>query len=197
MLTKKQLFVKRFFDIVISCYSIILLTLPILILTVFAFLSTKKSGIFKQERIGQYGNIFIIYKLRTMLVHNSENYITIKGNHKITKFGQFLRKYNLDELPQIYNVFCGTMSFVGPRPDVIGYADELRNEDKIILSVKPGITGPATLKFKNEEELLSKQENPKKYNDEILWKQKIEINKNYIKDWSLIKDMKYIIKTIF
>ncbi len=197
MLTNKQQFIKRVFDISFSLIGILFLTIPIFVLTIIAAFSTKKNGFFKQKRVGQKGKLFTIFKLKTMIENNSENHITIKNDARVTKFGKFLRKYNLDELPQIYNVFCGTMSFVGPRPDVKGYADELKNEDKIILSVKPGITGPATLKFKNEEELLSKQENPKKYNDEILWKQKTEINKKYIENWSLIGDLKYIIKTLF
>lgn len=116
---------------------------------------------------------------------------------RITSFGRFLRKFKLDEIPQIFNVLFGTMSFVGPRPDVKGYADLLRGEDRIILSVKPGITGPATLKFKDEESLLEKQENPKKYNDEVIWKEKIKINKKYIENWTFIGDVKYILKTIF
>lgn len=125
------------------------------------------------------------------------NYITMLNDRRITSFGRFLRKFKLDEIPQIFNVLFGTMSFVGPRPDVKGYADLLRGEDRIILSVKPGITGPATLKFKDEESLLEKQENPKKYNDEVIWKEKIKINKKYIENWTFIGDVKYILKTIF
>lgn len=125
------------------------------------------------------------------------NYITMLNDTRITSFGRFLRKFKLDEIPQIFNVLFGTMSIVGPRPDVKGYADLLRGEDRIILSVKPGITGPATLKFKDEESLLEKQENPKKYNDEVIWKEKIKINKKYIENWTFIGDVKYILKTIF
>ncbi len=125
------------------------------------------------------------------------NYITMKNDSRITSFGRFLRKFKLDEIPQIFNVLFGTMSFVGPRPDVKGYADLLQGKDRIILSVKPGITGPATLKFKEEESLLEKQENPKKYNDEVIWIEKIEINKKYIENWTFIGDVKYILKTIF
>ena len=91
----------------------------------------------------------------------------------------------------------GTMSFVGPRPDVTGYADQLKGEDVIILSIKPGITGPATLKFRNEEQILSKQSDPKKYNDTIIWKEKVKLNKAYIKNWSFLGDINYIVKTIF
>ena len=91
----------------------------------------------------------------------------------------------------------GKMSLVGPRPDIPGYADELKGDDRLILSVKPGITGPATLKFRNEEEILSKQENPLEYNDNIIWKEKVKINNSYVKKWSFLGDIDYIIKTIF
>lgn len=124
------------------------------------------------------------------------NYITLKNDARVTDFGRLLRRLKLDELPQLFNVLFGTMSLVGPRPDVQGYADKLTGNDRIILSVYPGITGPATLKFKDEENLLAKQENPKNYNDEIIWIEKIKINKNYIENWSLIGDLKYIFKTI-
>ncbi len=172
-------------------------TIPILVLAVIASFSTKKNGIYKQERIGQNGIVFTIFKIRSMLLTDATNYITIKNDTRITKFGSFIRKYHLDELPQIYNVFLGTMSIVGPRPDVKGYADVLQGEDKIILSIKPGITGPATLHFKNEEAILAEQKDPQKYNDEVLWKKKIELNKEYIKNWSLKNDLKYILKTLF
>lgn len=157
----------------------------------------KKNGIFKQERIGQHAKPFQILKIRSMIENNSSSHITIKNDQRITSFGKFIRKYNLDELPQIFNVLKGEMSFVGPRPDVKGYADLLQGNDKIILSLKPGITGPATLAFQNEEELLAKQDKPKQYNDEVLWPKKVTINKEYITNWSLISDLKYIIKTLF
>jgi len=197
MLSQNQQISKRIFDIVLSVLGIIFLTIPILILTIFASISTKKIGIFKQERIGQHAKPFQILKIRSMIENNSSNHITIKNDQRITSFGKFIRKYNLDELPQIFNVLKGEMSFVGPRPDVKGYADLLQGNDKIILSLKPGITGPATLAFQNEEELLAKQDKPKQYNDEVLWPKKVTINKEYITNWSLINDLKYIIKTLF
>jgi lipopolysaccharide/colanic/teichoic acid biosynthesis glycosyltransferase len=125
-----------------------------------------------------------------------EDFITLKNDDRITPFGKFLRAYKLDELPQLYNVLVGDMSLVGPRPDVSGYADYLEGEDRIILSIKPGITGPATIKFKNEEDLLSDQKNPKKYNDDVIWPEKIKINKQYIQKWSLFNDIKCIVNTI-
>jgi lipopolysaccharide/colanic/teichoic acid biosynthesis glycosyltransferase len=123
--------------------------------------------------------------------------MTSLNDPRITPLGKFLRKYNFDELPQLFNVLIGDMSFVGPRPDVKGYADKLIGDDRIILSVKPGITGPATLKFKNEDRLLSQQKDPKKYNDTVIWKEKVKINKLYVENWSLLGDLNYIVKTIF
>jgi len=115
---------------------------------------------------------------------------------RITKSGKFFRDTKIDELPQLFNVFLGSMSFVGPRPDVKGYADNLEGEDRLLLTIRPGITGPASIKYKNEEELLSRQSDPKEYNDKVIWVDKVAINLEYIKNWSLKKDIKYIIKTI-
>jgi lipopolysaccharide/colanic/teichoic acid biosynthesis glycosyltransferase len=127
---------------------------------------------------------------------NKGSTVTTANDKRITKSGRFFRKYKIDELPQLINVLKGDMSFVGPRPDVPGYADKLEGEDRIILSIKPGITGPASLKYKNEEEILASEKNPKEYNDKIIWPDKVKINKEYIKNWSLKKDIEYIIKTI-
>ena len=111
--------------------------------------------------------------------------------------GKFLRNYKLDELPQLFNILKGEMSFVGPRPDVAGYADKLTGEDKIMLGVKPGITGPAQLKHRKEDELLSEVDDPIKYNDEILWPDKVKINVEYVKNWSFRQDLIYMFQTIF
>jgi lipopolysaccharide/colanic/teichoic acid biosynthesis glycosyltransferase len=122
--------------------------------------------------------------------------ITIYNHNRITVRGKFFRDTKIDELPQLFNVFLGTMSFVGPRPDVEGYADKLEGEDRIILSIRPGITGPASIKYKNEEEILAEQDNPKEYNDKVIWPDKVAINREYIKNWSLSSDIGYIKKTI-
>jgi len=118
------------------------------------------------------------------------------GKVTFTSFGKFLRKTKLNELPQLFNVLIGDMSIVGPRPDILGYADVLEGNDRIILTVRPGITGPATLKFLNEEEILSKHKNPLEYNDTVIWPQKVEINKIYVQEWSLMKDFRYMYLTI-
>jgi lipopolysaccharide/colanic/teichoic acid biosynthesis glycosyltransferase len=122
--------------------------------------------------------------------------ITTSDDMRITKSGKLFRDTKIDELPQLFNVLFGSMSFVGPRPDVEGYADRLEGDDRIILSIRPAITGPATLKYKNEEEILAKKLNPKEYNDRVIWIDKVKINREYIQNWSLKRDIEYIIKTV-
>lgn len=186
---------KTAFDYIFSILLLPFLIPILLILIGIATLDTGEFGVFSQIRIGKNGKHFSIYKIRTMK-GQYDSPITTKQSHKITAFGQFLRNSKLDELPQIFNLLLGQMSFVGPRPDVPGYADLLRGEDRIILSVKPGITGPAQLKFKNEEEILNQQSNPQQYNDKIIWPKKVEINKAYVHSWSFKKDLEYIFKTL-
>ena len=186
---------KYFFDYFFAIILCIVLFIPCLIIWIICSIDTNNNGFFSQYRIGKNANKFKIYKFRTI---NGKYESSITSNQmKISTWGNFLRKYGIDEIPQLINILNGTMSFVGPRPDVEGYADELEGEDKIILNVKPGITGPAQLKYKNEQEILDVQEDPKKYNDEVLWKDKILINKEYVKNLSFKTDIYYIIKTIF
>lgn len=174
----------------LSFFGLILLGCFILFLVCLSYFDTKESGIFKQKRIGQYAKSFTIFKIRTLKDLSD-------GSKKATKLGRFLRVMKWDELPQLWNVLIGDMSFVGPRPDMEGYADNLKENDKIILSVKPGITGPATLYFKNEESILSKQSNPEAYNDTVIWPKKVELNKRYIAQYSFYEDIKIILKTLF
>ena len=151
-------------------------------------------GIFTQKRVGKNARLFNIYKVRTL---KNEPHRLGHLDKSATKFGKWLRKYKLDELPQLFNVLKGDMSFVGPRPDVEGFADELEGEDRIILNIRPGVTGPATIKYRDEEEILALQDDPEKYNRTIIWKDKVEINKKYIENWSFYLDLKFIIKSIF
>lgn len=151
---------------------------------------------FKQKRIGKHGNIFTMYKFRSMLVSHSGSSVSVKGESRITPFGAFLRKYKLDELPELWNVLKGDMSIVGPRPDVPGYADRLEGSDRRMLLLKPGITGPASLKYRNEEELLAEQNDPQRYNDEVLFPDKVRINIAYLDNWSFWYDIKIIIYTV-
>lgn len=185
---------KRIFDYILALILLILLVGLIILLIIISTLDTKEFGLFLQNRVGQDGRIFKIYKIRSM--RGKQNSTVTTNTHYITPVGKILRDYKLDELPQLFNILKGDMSFVGPRPDVQGYADVLKGDDRIILSVKPGITGPAQLKYRNEEDILSKVQNPVKYNDEVLWPDKVLINKDYVLKWSFRKDLYYIYKTI-
>jgi lipopolysaccharide/colanic/teichoic acid biosynthesis glycosyltransferase len=189
--------IKRAFDIVLAIIGIFLTWWIMLIAFIIASIETKSFGLFTQKRVGKDGKLFRVFKIKTMKpVSGVDTTITTSNDMRITKSGKFFRDTKIDELPQLFNVLFGSMSFVGPRPDVEGYADKLKGDDKIILSVRPGITGPASLKYKNEEEILSKVDNPKWYNDNIIWPDKVKINKEYIKNWSLKDDIRYIIKTV-
>ena len=195
MLTKQQQSSKRFFDICFVLILVPIIIIPLIFLYILASISTKANGWFVQQRVGMHGKLFPLYKLRSLkgTLHRDVSEI----NKSQTLFGSWLRKTKLDELPQVFNVLKGEMSLVGPRPDIPGYADQLQGEDRLVLSVKPGITGPATLKYKNEDAILLQQKNPLQYNDEVIWPDKVEINKEYIKNWSLTKDIGYLWASIF
>lgn len=196
MLSKKQEISKRIFDIFLGIIGLVVFSIPMLLFIIIATFSTKSFGIFSQNRVGKDAKLFRLYKIKSMRVNDSKNHITTANDLRVTKFGKFLRKSKMDELPQLINVLIGDMSFVGPRPDVEGYADKLTGDDRIILSVKPGITGPATIKFSDEEEILANQKDPILYNDEVLWPQKVEINKVYVEEWNMMKDIRYIYITV-
>ncbi|AUC74753.1 sugar transferase [Olleya sp. Bg11-27] len=175
---------KRFNDFLFAIILLVLFSWFILILIIIASLDTRSLGIFTQSRIGYLKKPFIIYKIKTF-----------QDNHTISKIGAFLRQYKLDESPQLFNVLIGHMSFVGPRPDISGFADTLKSEESIILTVKPGVTGPATLYFRKEEKLLAKQNNPEDYNTSVIWPKKVELNIKYVKELSFKKDIYYLVKT--
>lgn len=190
-------FTKRSFDIVVSFLGLTFSWWLIFIAWIIATFETKSNGFFIQKRVGKDGKIFNVIKIKTMKkVEGVDTTITSSNDVRITKSGKFFRDTKIDELPQLINVLIGDMSFVGPRPDVPGYADKLEGEDRIVLSIRPGITGPASLKYKNEEDILASQNDPKWYNDKVIWPDKVKINKDYIKNWSLKKDIQYIIKTV-
>jgi len=197
MLTRSQQIQKRIFDIVMSLLGIFLTWWIMLIAWIIASIDTKSNGLFMQKRIGQYGKPFHVFKIKTMKNSKDiETTVTTSTDCRITRSGLFFRKTKIDELPQLFNVLFGTMSFVGPRPDVPGFADKLEGEDRMILEIKPGITGPASLKYKEEEALLAKQNDPEAYNRYIIWPDKVALNKEYLKNWSLKKDLQYIIQTL-
>ena len=197
---QKQYLYKNIFD-----YSVAILSLPlvlpvILVCWIIASIDTKSNGFFYQNRIGKNGLPFRVIKIKTMYYptkSEQRSAITANVQTKISKSGSIFRKYKLDELPQILNILSGNMSFVGPRPDVPGYAYCLQGEDRIVLKLKPGITGPASIKYKNEEKILAAQINPQEYNDTIIWPDKVKINKTYYNNYTFSKDIKYILQTIF
>lgn len=153
-------------------------------------------AIFKQKRVGRNGRTFTMYKFRSMSAHHGGSSVSVAGESRITPLGAKLRKYKIDELPELWNVLIGDMSFVGPRPDVPGYADNLEGENRNILRLRPGITGPASLKYRDEEELLAKQENPQEYNDKVIYPDKVRINLYYLSHYSFIMDIKMIVATV-
>lgn len=189
---------KRVFDFICSIIGLIVFFPMFILISILISLDSKGPVLFKQKRVGKNGGLFTLIKFRSMVInHQDNNTISVKGDPRITKIGIFLRKYKLDELPELWNVVKGDMSLVGPRPDISGYADKLVGQDRNILKLRPGITGEATLKYANEEEILAKQENPKKYNDEIIFPDKIKINLEYYNHQSLWLDIKIIFATIF
>lgn len=189
---------KRVFDFLVSLMGLFLFTPLLVLLSLLIKFTSKGTIFFIQERVGENGVFFKMIKFRSMqMIQDSDITISVKGDMRVTKVGSFLRRYKLDELPELWNVLVGDMSLVGPRPDVPGYANFLRGEDRNILKLKPGITGPASLKYANEEEILARQENPKEYNDEIIYPDKVRINLDYYYQSNLWIDIKIIFATIF
>jgi len=172
-------------DYGLSFVAVVVLFPFFLILFIITSLDTGFPGIFRQQRIGRGGNIFIIYKFRTY------------HSKKLTKskIGKWLRKTKLDELPQLFNILKGDMSLVGPRPDIPGYYDRLKGDDRLVLELKPGLTSEAGIKFRNEEEILQLQENALQYNDEILFPEKVKMNLDYYFHLSFKKDAQILLKT--
>ncbi|MGV9003518.1 sugar transferase [Flavobacterium sp.] len=177
---------KRIFDFCLSLIILIWITWFLIFCFIICSIETKSFGFFLQTRIGQFGRPFKIFKLKTMQT-NTE---------KVTSFGRFFRKYKIDELPQFFNVLIGNMSIVGPRPDVKGYYDKLEGEERKILNLKPGITSLASIKYSNEDTLLSNQANPLEYNDRIIFPDKVKMNLDYYYHQSFFLDLKIIFKTM-
>lgn len=188
---------KWIFDRVVSFIGLLMLW-PVMLMVAVLIRRKMPGGpvIFTQKRVGQGGKLFTMYKFRSMTVAHSGSSVSVAGESRITPLGAKLRRYKLDELPELWNVLVGDMSFVGPRPDVPGYADQLKGEDRDILKLKPGITGPASLKYRNEEELLAAVENPQEYNDTVIYPDKIRINLYYLNHYSFIKDIEMIFCTV-
>ncbi len=191
-------FIKRTFDIIAGGIGLIISSPIILISALLVRICYGESGFFTQIRIGKDGKKFKIYKIKSMSSKvKFDTTVTTDNDPRITKLGKFFRKTKIDELPQLINVVKGEMSFVGPRPDVEEVINTLDEEEKrVYLSVRPGITGPASIKYKNEEEILSKVDDPERHNIEVIFRDKVDINSDYIKEYSFIKDIKYIVNTV-
>lgn len=177
---------KRIFDIVFAIIALFFFGWVILLCVFVATIDTQSFGIFTQDRIGQHGKKFTIFKIKSV----NDRLKTI------SRFGKFLRKSKLDELPQLFNILNGEMSFVGPRPDLPGYYDLLEGKNRKILELKPGLTSEASIKYRNEEELLQNVPNPKQYNDEVLFPDKIKMNLDYYYNHNLLLDLRIILKTV-
>ena len=211
-------FFKYIFDRIMALFGLILLS-PVLLIVAILIKMRMPDGpmVFSQKRVGRHGKLFTIYKFRTMEKVHSGNSVTVSGEGRITPLGATLRRYKLDELPELWCVLRGDMSFVGPRPDVPGYADQLQGEDRRILELRPGITGPASLKYRREEELIAefvrnqKEEGRWKkeelsgmsdeqialwYNDQVIYPDKVRINLYYLKNYSFLKDIQMIFCTV-
>ena len=188
--------VKYLFDRIFA-FTGLIISLPLfIILPVIIRIDSKGPALFKQKRVGKGGRLFTIYKFRTMRINDGSNTVTAKTDSRITRTGSFLRRWKLDELPELFNILTGDMSFVGPRPDVPGYADKLEKDDRRILLLRPGLTGPATLKYLDEEEILSQFVNPQEYNDEVIFPDKVRINLKYLEKFSFTGDLKIIFYTL-
>ena len=188
--------IKYIFDRMMALLGLLFLWPVLLVVAILIKINMPGPVFFIQQRVGKDGKLFNCHKFRSMSLGHNGSSISIAGESRITPLGAILRKYKLDELPELWDVLIGNMSFVGPRPDVPGYADKLQGDDRIILSLRPGITGPATLKYRNEEELLAQVENPQQYNDEVMYPDKVRINRYYAEHYSFAIDIRMIFCTV-
>lgn len=184
------------FDRIMALIGLLFLWPVLLVVAILIKIQMPGPILFVQPRVGRNGKLFNCHKFRSMTVGHGGSSISVAGEARITPLGAKLRKYKLDELPELWDVFIGNMSFVGPRPDVPGYADKLQGDDRIVLSLRPGITGPATLKYRNEEELLATVKDPVKHNDEVIYPDKVRINRYYAEHYSFSKDIQMIFCTV-
>lgn len=188
---------KYLFDRIMAFVGLIVLS-PVL-LVVWMLIRVKMPdgpAVFTQKRVGKDGKLFTMYKFRSMSAQHSGSTVSVAGESRITPLGAKLRRYKLDELPELWNVLIGDMSFVGPRPDVPGYADKLEGDDRRVLQLRPGITGPASLKYRDEEILLAGQANPQEFNDKVIYPDKVRINLYYLDHYSFLADIKMIFATV-
>ena len=190
---------KRLFDIVCSFFGLVFLSWLFVFVALWVGLSSKGGVFYRQRRVGRCNRDFTIYKFRSMRVNSDrQGLLTIGGrDDRITKVGVFIRKYKLDELPQLFNVLRGDMSFVGPRPEVRKYVELYTEEQKKVLTVRPGITSLSSIKYRNENEILSRSDNPEQYYIDVIMQDKLAIELDYLEQRSLLTDIKVIFQTIF
>lgn len=202
---------KWIFDRLMAIVGLLILWPALLIVAILIRLKMPAGPvIFTQKRVGKDGKLFTCHKFRTMTVKHSGSTVSVAGDNRITPLGATLRHYKLDELPGLWDVLGGNMSFVGPRPDVPGYADQLKGKDREVLKLRPGITGPATLKYRLEDEMISEyvakrqkegdnrpmQVIAEEYNDKVIYPDKVRINLYYLHHYSFIKDIQMIFCTV-
>ena len=196
MSIKFSLIAKWLFDRAMALVGLLFIWPVLLIVAILIKCKMPGPVLFVQQRVGKDGQLFSCHKFRSMSLRHGGSSVSVAGEARITPLGAKLRKYKIDELPELWDVFIGNMSFVGPRPDVPGYADKLQGDDRIILSLRPGITGPATLKYRNEEELLADVEDPVAYNDTVIYPDKVRINRYYATHYSFVDDIRMILCTV-
>ena len=189
----------RLFDIVCSFFGLVFLSWLFVFVALWVGLSSRGGVFYRQRRVGRCNRDFTIYKFRSMRVNSDrQGLLTIGGRDgRITKAGVFIRKYKLDELPQLFNVLRGDMSFVGPRPEVRKYVELYTEEQKKVLTVRPGITSLSSIKYRNENEILSRSDNPEQYYIDVIMQDKLAIELDYLEQRSLLTDIKVIFQTIF
>ena len=188
---------KRGVDFTLAAVGLLVLGIPMLVLGLMIGLMEGMPVLFRQKRVGRHGELFTIYKFRTMTQRATPgSSITVSGDARVTGLGKWLRRFKLDELPQLLNVVKGHMSFVGPRPDVPGYLDRLQGAEARVRELRPGITGPASLVFRNEEALLARAADPVAFNDQVLFPEKVRLNLRYMESISLVSDLGYILETL-
>ena len=203
--------IKWVFDRLVSLIGLLILCPVLLIIAILVIIKMPDGPVFfVQKRVGKDGKLFDCHKFRTMMVEHHGSTVSVAGEGRITPLGMTLRHYKLDELPELWDVLIGNMSFVGPRPDVPGYADKLEGEDRVVLKLRPGVTGPATLKYRFEDEMIADyvaqrqasgderevQEIAIEYNDKILYPDKVRLNSYYYHHYSFIKDIQIILCTV-
>lgn len=190
---------KRLFDVITSGFGLIVLSPLFIILAIWIKLDSKGPVFYRQVRVGYKNKDFRIFKFRSMRVGADKGSLVTIGGHdpRVTRSGYFIRKFKFDELPQLINVFLGDMSLVGPRPEVRHYVDYWTPEQMHVLDVRPGITDPASIKFRNENELMEKAEDPEKYYIEVIMQEKIKLYLEYVEKHSFFYDLGLIFKTFW